>query len=130
MTIDPPAAVTTSAYAINNRGQVVGVYADDLTPGKTHGFLLDDGDYTIIDAPGVPATVPSGINNRGQISGFTLSPTDADPVAGARGFLLAEGAGGPFTPIEFPGAPRTFATGLNDGGQIVGLYENADPGDR
>ena len=93
-TIDPPAAVTASAYAINNRGQVVGVYADDPTSEKTHGFLLDDGGYTALDAPGVPATVPSGINNRGQISGFTLSPTDADPVAGARGFLLAEGAGG------------------------------------
>ena len=113
---------------INNRGQVIGVYADDPTSEKTHGFLLDDGGYTALDAPGVPATVPSGINNRGQISGFTLSPTDADPVAGARGFLLAEGAGGPFTHDRVPRrAVYLRATGLNDVGQIVGLYENADP---
>jgi hypothetical protein len=45
-------------------------------------------------------------------------------VAGARGFLLAKGANGPSTPISFPGAPRTIATGINDQGQVVGAYEN------
>jgi hypothetical protein len=29
-----------------------------------------------------------------------------------------------FTPIDFPGAPRTLATGINDQGQIVGAFEN------
>jgi hypothetical protein len=47
-------------------------------------------------------------------------------MAGARGFLLAKGARGPATPISFPGAPRTIATGINDQGQIVGFYENPD----
>jgi hypothetical protein len=56
--------------------------------------------------------------------GTTLAPTPADPEAGARGFLLARGARGPFTPIEVPGAPRTAAYGLNDAGAIVGVYEN------
>jgi hypothetical protein len=45
-------------------------------------------------------------------------------MAGARGFLLAKGANGPDTPISFPGAPRTIATGINDQGQVVGAYEN------
>ena len=42
------------------------------------------------------------------------------------GFLLAKGVEGPFTPIDFPGAPGTGATGINDRGQIVGIYENPD----
>jgi hypothetical protein len=42
------------------------------------------------------------------------------------GFLLAKGPSGPFTPIDFPGAPNTVAFGINDRGQIVGTYENPD----
>jgi hypothetical protein len=47
-------------------------------------------------------------------------------LAGARGFLLARGARGPFTPIDVPGAPRTIVYGLNDAGAIVGQYENTN----
>jgi hypothetical protein len=45
----------------------------------------------------------------------------------AYGFVLAKGAKGPFTRIDFPDA--LFATGaadINDRGQIVGIYKNAD----
>jgi hypothetical protein len=55
---------------------------------------------------------------------FTLAPTAADPWPGARGFLLARGVNGPFTPISVPGAPTTVASGLNDRGQITGAYNN------
>jgi hypothetical protein len=68
--------------------------------------------------------VPRDLNNRGQVVGYTLAPTEADPLAGARGFLLAKGVKGPFTPIDVPGAPRNLVFGLNDRGQIVGVYEN------
>jgi hypothetical protein len=40
--------------------------------------------------------------------------------------LLRRGVEGPFTPIDFPGAPRTLAADINDRGQIVGAYENPD----
>jgi hypothetical protein len=125
-TIKPPGAVTTTAQSINDRGQIVGTYSSDLATGTTRGFLLDRGRYATYAAPGALVTIPAGINNRGQISGFTLAPTETDPVAGARGFLLARGVNGAFRPVDVPGAPRTFATGLNDRGQIVGTYENPD----
>jgi probable HAF family extracellular repeat protein len=125
-TIDVAGAAATQPLAINDRGQVVGNYFDDLTlrPGTVHGYLLDRGKVTRIDAPDAPVTLPYDINNRGQIVGSTLAPTQEDPLAGARGFLLAKGATGPFTPVGFPGAPRSVANGLNDRGQIVGRYEN------
>ena len=87
------------------------------------GFLLDRGRVTKFDAPtAVTETAPSSINNHGQIAGSTL--TDLATLAGARGFLLAKGVKGPFTPIDVPGAPRTLVFGLNDRGQLVGVYEN------
>jgi hypothetical protein len=46
-------------------------------------------------------------------------------LTGARGFLLAKGVNGRFTPIDFPGARRTQVGGLNDQGTIVGRYENS-----
>jgi hypothetical protein len=101
------------------------------TPSSlTPGFLLDRGRYTTLEAPGATGeTGATGINNRGQIVGATITgATDADPTA--RGFLLARGVRGPFTPISVPGAPDTLALGLNDRGQITGVYNNpnAAPG--
>jgi hypothetical protein len=122
-TLRIPGAKSAWAVGINDRGQIVGVYATDLATGTTRGFLLDNGRYTTFAAPGLLVTFPYGINNRGQIAGFTLTGYE-EPFQGARGFLLARGARGPFTPVDFPGAPRTVVGGLNDRGQLVGAYEN------
>ena len=121
-TIDKPGAATTSLIDINDRGQILGAYAGD--DGVLHNFLLDRGRYTSFDAPGVPVTWARDLNNRGQVAGFTLAPTEEDPLAGARGFVLAKGVKGPFTPIDVPGAPRNVVFGLNDRGAIAGAYEN------
>jgi uncharacterized membrane protein len=126
-----PGAGFTEPTDINDRGQIVGIYGDDPA-GRVHGFLLDKGRYTTIDAPGVPFTLPSGINNRGQIVGYTKSDP-ALPLPDAQkvhGFLLARGVEGPFTPIDVSGAPRAIANGINDQGEIIGVYENpaATPG--
>jgi probable HAF family extracellular repeat protein len=122
-TLDVPGLADTTPQAINDRGQIVG-YASDAAGTTSRGFLLNRGEFRTFSAPGAPLTLPAGINDRGQITGSTLAPTEVDPLAGARGFLLARGAGGPFTPIQFPGAPQTFAFGLNDRGQLVGAYVN------
>jgi hypothetical protein len=96
--------------------------ADTGPRSLTPGFLLDRGRYTTLEVPGATVeTGAGGINNRGQIVGFTASDLATET---ARGFLLAKGARGPFTPISFPGAPSTVALGLNDRGQITGAYNN------
>jgi probable HAF family extracellular repeat protein len=62
---------------------------------------------------------PFGINNAGQIVGNT------DDSTGSHGFLYS---GGTFTNFDVPGANTagigTIARGINDAGQIVGLYED------
>ncbi len=127
VTIDKPGAPATSLVDINDRGQILGATADPADPAglaSLRPFVLDQRRFVTFRAPGAPVTFPYDLNNRGQIVGYTLAPTAADPLAGARGLLLASGASGPFTPVDVPGVPRSSAAGLNDAGAIVGQYEN------
>jgi hypothetical protein len=59
---DVPGALQTTHFRNNNRGQVVGVYAD-LSEGTPcpRGFLMDrKGKVTRIDVPGATITLPLG----------------------------------------------------------------------
>ena len=94
---------------------MVGTYLDHA--GGTHAFSLRKGRYTTKDAPGVPYTFPFGVNNRGQIAGFTLATLPLGLDSDAHGFVLRAGAGGPFTPVDVPGA----VAGLPHRGACCGL---------
>ncbi len=124
--IDFPGATHTGAGGINNLGQIVGGYV--LPNGTRHGFLDVGGIFTTIDDPNATVgTVASDINSSGQIVG-SYDFTDPDhPFEGAHGFLLG---GGTFTPIDFPAAGVTSTTpqGINDSGDVVGLYRMNGPG--
>ncbi|MCA1685451.1 MAG: hypothetical protein LC745_05600, partial [Planctomycetia bacterium] len=83
------------------------------------------------DVPGYAGqTVPTGINDSGLIVG-TLAPTFAsvfnaqtylklDVQAGDVGFV---GSVGNFTTFSAPGASGTFASGVNNAGEVVGTYQ-------
>jgi probable HAF family extracellular repeat protein len=120
VTIDrgPAGATLCTFFDVNDRGQLVGLYVN--AAGALQGCLLDRGRAVTIAAPGVAMTFSVGINNRGQIVGLTT----AGPGQPARGFLLRDGAGGRFTPVDVPGTPDSAATGINDAGTIVGVYAN------
>jgi probable HAF family extracellular repeat protein/YD repeat-containing protein len=124
-TIDAPGAVATSLADVNDREQLLGTRVEP--DGTFRGFVLERSRYTTFAPPGATVVAPFDINNRGQIVGSAYS----DPATAAgRGFLLARGAKGPFTPINFPGAANTVVAGINDSGLIVGAYQNpgAAPG--
>jgi probable HAF family extracellular repeat protein len=108
---------------INDRGQIVGAYADPA--GAPRGFRLDRGRFTKIDVPGAMGTQPQGNNNRGQIVGkySDVSSDVSAPGVPVRGFLLDRGR---YVRLDFPGAPSSQAFGVNDRGQVVGEYKDAN----
>jgi uncharacterized membrane protein len=123
-TIDVPGARGTELYEINDRGDIVGVYAGRRL-GEQHGFLLDRrGRITEIDVPGGQYTIPFGLNDRGQVVGYTVDIGPDGIPTNIHGFALLRGVNGPVTRVDFPGAPQTAALGINDRGRIVGAYEN------
>ena len=119
----------TEAVAINNRGASTG-YVIDSGYGA-HGFLRNpNGTFSVFDAPGadpvVGGTFPAGINDRGVIAGYAI---DANAVI--HGFL--RDPGGVFTifdaPVVNPGVGNYLGTvpqGVNDRGEIAGLFEGGD----
>ena len=63
-----PGSISTNAWDINARGDIVGVYVD--AAGGTHGYVRTDAaSFTTIDVPGAAATRAFGINARGDVVG-------------------------------------------------------------
>jgi probable HAF family extracellular repeat protein len=127
---DTPGEAAQDFVGINNRGQIVGGYKEDLSRGEAgcgqRGFLRDkDGRFTSIDVPGAGLTAPIDINDRGQVVGqfqnTDYCPDGADPL---RGFLRDRT--GRFTIIHVPDSVYTTANGINERGQVVGEYLDAD----
>ena len=101
--IDVPGSNFTQAFKINDFGQIVGDYR--VPPNSVdHGYLLSGNTYFKLDVDSA-----NGINNSGQIVGET----------GNDGFLLS---GGNYTTLDVPGSTFTQPVGINDAGQIVGVY--------
>jgi probable HAF family extracellular repeat protein len=110
--ITVPGAVTSTAFGINDSGQIVGSFNDG---SGFQGFVDTGGSFTTIDVPGAVQTYAYGINNSGQIVGY-FQDTTTD-----HGYL---DTGGNFTTIDVPGEIATEALGINDSGQIVGSFYN------
>ena len=98
---------------------MVGEYKDSA--GKFHGYLWDRGRFVTIDVPGAIDTSAVGITNRGQI---TLQ-LQRRPQPAPRFAVLQQGR--IHRASTAPGAQITFAFGLNDRGQIVGVSVATPP---
>jgi uncharacterized membrane protein len=145
--IDPPGSEATKPGDINNRGQVVGtgypvmtvtalgleppasassrrtcpdgstsVY-DRPAPGDNGAYILEDGELRTFTFPGAVTGGPSDINDRGDVVG---PYTDAAGIQ--HGFQVDRR--GCLVTLDYPGPPRSKneAVGINDRGQIVGVY--------
>jgi len=118
-TIDVPDAAVTKATGINDSGQISGIYSD--AGGIQHGFLLAHGQFTQLSFPSAVDTGALGLNNRGDIvGGFDFGDQNTEIA-----FLSHKGD---FTSFEDPIAPAssTEANAINDLGQIVGVYVDAN----
>jgi hypothetical protein len=125
-----PRAPFTGAYSINSgastpRIDMVGAYGSPSQDGYGNGFLLQVGEskgtiteaFSTLNIPGETLQEADGINDSGQIVGNYI-----DSSNNAEGYLLS---GGIFTPIQATslGATSTLPEGINNDGDIVGLYE-------
>jgi uncharacterized membrane protein len=107
----------TNATGINASGNIVGFYEASAV---VHGFLLSGGTYTTIDPLGGTSASAQSINDIGQIAGSYRDSAGPNP----HGFLFSEGT---YTIIDDPLATKgTNAIGVNNNGQIVGEYLNAN----
>jgi hypothetical protein len=121
--IDFPTPGGTQLLDINDHGQIVGLYYD--AAGAFHAFTLRAGRYTTIDVPGATYTLPFGVNNRGQIAGLTAAALPLTTASDAHGFVLRDGAGGPVTRVDVPGAVGgTAVLDINNAGALAGVYGN------
>jgi probable HAF family extracellular repeat protein len=150
--LDYPGAVATSAYGINDSGHIVGI-AEDAN-GIGFGFEEYGGVYSPIVYPGALVTFATGINDNGQIVGWyidnsgghsfekngtTYSSFDFPGAACAATFAYGinnqgdiVGFCGEKVPYEFGfekegnlyQALNFLPFGINDSGQMVGVYIN------
>ena len=120
-----PGDSTSSATAINQRGQVVGISGEcDVAVGRksaTHAVLWDGS--SIIDLGSLGGDywrTPMAINNSGVVVGFANPPDGDFDGDSLRAFVWTR-SGGMQDLGRFAGDQFSEALGVNDSGQIVGV---------
>lgn len=68
-----PGSNLTSAWDVNPRGEIVGVYRD--AANKIHGFVREGDEYLSVDVPGATITRAFGINAQGDVVGAFVDAT-------------------------------------------------------
>lgn len=118
-----PGSINTSLHGINNNGHIVGIYYMTGPEPGHRGTLYDGANFHPIDFPGAKDTFATGISNSGLLVGSYSNGTtvemDGLTFIDEHGFLFD---GTDYHPINFPGALRTIASGVNRQGWIVGTY--------
>jgi hypothetical protein len=134
----PDVTVAQTHFAINDRGETAGFYADAapgpdgmLPPGSTHGFVKDRrGDVASFDVPDASVFIVKGNNDRGQVvgeygdAGATPGPDDMLSPGSVHGFV--RGRRGAIRSFDVPFFRLHDVADINDRGQIVGYYDNPD----
>ena len=70
-TIDFPGSVATTAFGVNERGEIVGSYRD--SSNQTHGFVKAGDLFRAINYPGAVFTDARGISPAGEIVGSAIT---------------------------------------------------------
>ena len=84
--------------------------------------------YAPVDMPGAVATVARGINNSGEIVGFYQTATCSNydlnvPDCLTQGFKFVDNQ---YTSVMVPNSTATAVSGVNDLGDMVGIYTTAN----
>jgi probable HAF family extracellular repeat protein len=107
----------SQAYAVNNRGQVVG-WSLTNDGAAQHAFLYTGGQMLDLGTFGGSYSAAFGINNRGQVVGGSYISYNAEEHA----FLYS---GGKMLDLGIFGALQNAAVAINDQGQVVVSTQSA-----
>ena len=113
-TIEIPDAVNAAAMGINNHEIIVG-YADGADE-EPLSFLWENGSVTLLDL-GLDLPLPTGINDAGVIVGSGL---DFESFS-FPSFTYQDDA---LETFFYPGSLATLASGINNQGDVVGVFES------
>lgn len=110
-----PGASVTEGFGFNNAGDVTGVHSEE------RGFLIRGSEAIDFLAPGSNFTELSEINDQGVGVGLTFFPDNT-----SHAFVRAADGTITYLPDIVPNPTLHYAFGINNGGDLVGLY-SADP---
>src|SRR5580704_2623315 len=110
-----------TAAAINDRGDVAGFYTN---PGTTDAFIkFGNRTFISLAVPGASSTMALGVNNSDEVVGTYTVGSGSSAVM--HGFTWTPQHG--FSTIDDPhGIGTTTINGVNDHGQLVGFYVDAN----
>jgi hypothetical protein len=118
-----PNATSTEIYSVNNSNEMVGHYN---VGAVQHGLAVINGKPNDIDDPkgnqAAGGTWCGGVNSSGTIVGYYYT-NPLSPVA--TGFIY-DPSNQNFTDVTYPDATNTYLSSVNDNGEIVGAYTDAD----
>jgi hypothetical protein len=121
-TVTEPGVTSLTAAAINDLDHVAGFYTNPAT-GNTDGFLRANGRFIDLAAPGASSTMALGVNNRDEVVGTYTVGSGSSAVM--HGFTWTPQHG--FSTVDDPhGVGTTTINGVNDFGQLVGFYVDAN----
>lgn len=112
-----PADFVTIAFGINSSDQIVGTFRLGL--GLPSAYIFDRNGFRVINSTQFLVAEAFGINDDGTICG-TFAFTDR---LGLHSYLLRQGL---FSIIDVPDSINTFAFGINNMEDIVGVYVDAE----
>jgi hypothetical protein len=106
---------------INNSGRIAGQFWDNAAGGRRRAYVQDGRKRIVFDAPGNPVrTGVNGINNAGDV--LVIGRYDENGRSYPANFIWRKGVFTPLPNVPFKDAVETYVYGLNDGGDISGIW--------
>ncbi len=118
--VDHPGSLDTLLGPANTRGVIIGNF-DNTIVGSAALYDVRSGTWTTLpDIPGTVFNVGNGINNAGATTGSAFDSTYSNGI----GWVWD---GSAYSFFSVPGASGfgTYASGINDRGQIAGFYSDS-----
>jgi probable HAF family extracellular repeat protein len=116
--VDLPGTTFNQLLGINNKDQAAGYFQD--AAGLQHGYVHEkNGDFLVLNIP-MLSSQATGINDEGTVVGFEQSSPAATT---ASGFILKNDK---LTVLNYPGSTFTQALGINNQGEVVGDFTDAN----